>query len=105
MYDAISFDFQPKDENFLLQEKRFRNLEKTLRLFVKNIEVVMIQIHSEVKILFDVGEELVQYYGDQSSKAPEVEGIRSAQRNIADSIWHGFVSIGTVQSRSEVPCP
>lgn len=97
---SLGLSMAPKDELFLEQERSFHSLERTLRMFLRNLDVLMNYLTEEVTALFHLGEVLAMFYMERT-KDQDVDEFRTTQRLIMSQYWAEFKNV--VERR--VTCP
>ncbi|KAK3909021.1 Dynamin-binding protein, partial [Frankliniella fusca] len=97
---TFGLSLAPKDESFLELERSFHALERTLRLFVRNLEAQLSYLNEEVTALFHLGEVLATFYMERSNDQ-DVDEFRTTQRLILSQYWEEFKKV--VERRVTAP--
>ena len=91
--------FQSKDEKFIEYEKRFLDLESSVKNFLTSTQKFSDQLHDLVICQFNVAQ-YFQHVFNQQTQTREVERFNNAHKKIVSDFWSEFVSIYLViQSR------
>lgn len=97
---SLGLSMAPKDELFVEQERLFNTLEKTLRLFLRNLDVLLNYLQEEVVDLFQFSEVLGAFYMERKNDQ-DVDEFRTTQRLIMNHYWVDFKNV--VERRVTMP--
>ncbi|XP_034230974.1 dynamin-binding protein-like isoform X2 [Thrips palmi] len=97
---SLGLSLAPKDELFLEQERSFHSLEKTLRIFLRNLDVLLNHLQEEVVDLFHLSEALGAFYMERKNDQ-DVDEFRTTQRLIMNNYWQDFKTV--VERRVTTP--
>lgn len=89
---SLGLSMAPKDEQFLEQERSFHTLERTLRGFLRNVELLMNHLNEEVVSLFRLSENLALFYMERKNDQ-DVDEFRNTQRLIMSHYWEEFKNV------------
>ncbi|XP_049847527.1 dynamin-binding protein-like isoform X2 [Schistocerca gregaria] len=95
---SLGLSSATKDPIFQEYETQFHLLEKTIRLFMKNVEIFMNHIHEMVTAHSNLGESVSYFYQERHS---EVEDFSRIQRLISRQFWKEFESM--IQRQTFMP--
>lgn len=95
---SLGLSSATKDPIFQEHETQFHLLEKTVRLFMKNVEIFMNHVHEMVTAHSNLGESVSYYYQEQHS---EVEDFSRIQRLINRQFWKEFENM--IQRQTFMP--
>lgn len=97
---SLGLSMAPKDELFLEQERSFQSLEKTVRMFLRNLDNLLNQLQEEVVDLFHLSEVLGAFYMERRNDQ-DVDEFRTTQRLIMNHYWQDFKTL--VERRVTLP--
>lgn len=97
---TLGLSMAPKDEFFLERERSFRSLEKTLSMFLKNLDNLLNNLQEEVVDLFYLSEIMGAFYNDRRNDQ-DVDEFRTTQRLIMNQYWQDFKTV--VERRVTTP--
>ncbi|KAG1660804.1 Dynamin-binding protein [Nymphon striatum] len=80
-----------KDENFNEYEHRFKNLEKTARILLKDIHFFSDQMQECLLMQLSLAESICDYYVEKIN-LKEIQEYREVQRSITNRYWEDFKS-------------
>ncbi|XP_022096440.1 dynamin-binding protein-like isoform X2 [Acanthaster planci] len=80
---------QTVDGEFDQMERRFRNLEKTIRIYVKDINAYLEQLKDATSSEAAVGSDISDYYASQSN-LHEVNKYEAVQRHLANKLYKDY---------------
>ncbi|XP_071795699.1 dynamin-binding protein-like isoform X1 [Asterias amurensis] len=81
---------QTVDGDFDQVERRFRNLEKTIRIFVKDVNAYLEQLKDATSSEAAVGSDISDYYASQSN-LHEVNKYEAVQRHLANKLYKDYM--------------
>ncbi|XP_013387330.1 dynamin-binding protein [Lingula anatina] len=96
----LGLSSQTKDQQFNKEEIRFRNLEKAIKLFVRNVGQYIDQIQESVGCQETMAEDISDLYAENNS-CQEVQQYRAAFRMLGDESIFTFKS--HVERRVTIP--
>lgn len=97
---TLGLSMAPKDEQFLDQERSFHSLDRTIRMFLRNLEALLNHLQEEVTALFHLGEVLAMFYMERKGDQ-DVDEFRTTQRLIMSQYWSEFKTV--VENRVNTP--
>ncbi|XP_071852019.1 dynamin-binding protein-like isoform X3 [Apostichopus japonicus] len=80
---------QTVDEDFDKMERRFRVIEKTIKIFVTDINSYLEQLKTATSAEATVGSDISDYYASQSN-LHEVNKYEAAQRHLANKLYKDY---------------
>lgn len=80
-----------KDEEFSRELHKFRTMEKTMKIFIKDLNLFMKSMQEFVSQGLDMVEAIGEYYADKN-RQPEVDQLRTTHRVILSQYWIEFES-------------
>ena len=83
--------FNPKDNEFEREVQKFRTVEKTIKIFVKDKQAFMKSALDFSNQGLNVVEAIAEYY-DKKNRQQEVEQLRTTHRIIVTQYWTEFNS-------------
>ncbi|XP_077978836.1 uncharacterized protein LOC144434256 [Glandiceps talaboti] len=86
---VTGFGSQTIDENFIEEERRFRDLEKTIKIFVKDVNSYLEKLQESTSSQATVAEDIADYYANQSN-LDEVAKYSRSQRDLANKLYKTY---------------
>ncbi|XP_076307019.1 dynamin-binding protein-like isoform X2 [Tachypleus tridentatus] len=84
----------PKDEAFETAVSEFHSLEKTVKVFLKNMNVFTEEMQSCVHVALSLTEDIADYYQDKRTQQ-EVDQYRATHHIMVNQFWEDFkVAVG-----------
>ncbi|XP_071957132.1 dynamin-binding protein-like isoform X2 [Antedon mediterranea] len=83
------FSAQTIDEEFEQSEKRFNTLERTIKIFVKDINAYLEHLKDATATEAIVGGDISEYYANQSN-LKQVNKYEAAQKRIANKLYKNY---------------
>ncbi|XP_038053074.1 dynamin-binding protein-like isoform X2 [Patiria miniata] len=80
---------QTVDGDFDQMERRFKNLEKTIRIYVKDVNAYLEQLKDATSSEAAVGSDISDYYASQSN-LHEVNKYEAVQRHLANKLYKDY---------------
>ncbi|XP_072162827.1 uncharacterized protein [Diadema setosum] len=80
---------QTIDEDFEKAERRFHNLEKTIKIFVKDVHAYLEQLKEATAVEATVGSDISDYYANQSN-LHEVNKYEAVQNHLANKLYKDY---------------
>ncbi|KAK3102404.1 hypothetical protein FSP39_011155 [Pinctada imbricata] len=86
----LGFSPQTRDENFENEETRFRQLEKIVKIFVRDVQTFTTQIQDSVSYHENLVADIIDFYDDKQ-QSPTVQQFQQAQQKIDNTFLPEFL--------------
>ncbi|XP_070565083.1 rho guanine nucleotide exchange factor 38-like isoform X2 [Ptychodera flava] len=80
---------QTIDEEFVEEERKFRDLEKTIKIFVKDVNSYLEKLQEATSEQAVLAEDIADYYANQSN-LDEVAKYSKSQRDLANKLYKNY---------------